>query len=400
VFFFLTFFLTFFFFFFFFTFFNFFFFFFLTHRFIYFEFIMSSIIARNITRLARVASAQTHMHTRVNVAAVAAVSCVSSVSSLFQTQSKTIRSLTTTTNINTTTTTTTTTTPTPPRTLVSVNPLATAANTFSTPAPRRTLSSSATTLEYLIVEKRDNVGLITLNRPKALNALCDGLIAELNQQLRTMQDDPEIGCVVLTGSDRAFAAGADIKEMAPKSFVEAYSTKMLASWQDVAKIRKPLIAAVNGFALGGGCELAMMCDIIYAGDKAMFGQPEIKLGTIPGCGGTQRLTRAVGKYKAMHLVLTGEFWDAETAERSGLVAKVYPAEDLLEQAIHNANLIASFSKPVTAMAKEAVNASLETTLEQGMLSERVLFHQTFATKDQKEGMAAFVEKRTPKFTDQ
>lgn len=253
--------------------------------------------------------------------------------------------------------------------------------------------------QYIQYERRGKVGLIRLNRPKALNALCDGLINELNAQLNAYDRDPEIGAIVLTGSDRAFAAGADIKEMSSRTYPDTYKTDMLAQWHDLTKIKKPVIAAVNGYALGGGCELAMMCDIIIAGDKAVFGQPEVTIGTIPGCGGTQRLTRAIGKSKAMELILTGNQLSAQDAEKAGLVTRVVPASELVDSALQTAEKIASFSKPIIAMAKEAVNAAYETTLEQGVRFERRLFHSTFGTHDQKEGMTAFAEKRKPAFTD-
>ncbi|XP_039559657.1 enoyl-CoA hydratase, mitochondrial [Passer montanus] len=256
--------------------------------------------------------------------------------------------------------------------------------------------------QYLLVQKtgaQKNVGLIQLNRPQALNALCEGLMAELRRALEAMESDPEVGAIVLTGSQKAFAAGADIKEMQNKSFQECYSGGFLAGWDKVSVVRKPIIAAVNGYALGGGCELAMMCDIIYAGEKAQFGQPEILLGTIPGAGGTQRLTRAVGKSLAMEMVLTGERISAKEAKEAGLVSKVYPVEKLLDAAIACAEKIASNSKLVAAMAKESVNAAFETTLTEGNRTEKRLFYATFATSDRKEGMTAFVEKRKANFTD-
>eukprot|EP00743_Colponemidia_sp_Colp-15_P003984 GILK01004296.1.p1 GENE.GILK01004296.1~~GILK01004296.1.p1 ORF type:complete len:289 (-),score=47.55 GILK01004296.1:193-1059(-) len=260
--------------------------------------------------------------------------------------------------------------------------------------------STASNLQYLITEKKPNgVGMITLNRPKALNALCNALILELNSSLKAFEGDNEIGAIVITGSEKSFAAGADIKEMSSQTYMSAYNTQMLAFWDDIVRIRKPIIAAVNGFALGGGCELAMMCDIILAGDKAQFGQPEINLGTIPGCGGTQRFTRAIGKSKAMEMVLTGHRMSAVDAERAGLVSRVIPADKLVPEAIALAEKIASQSKPIVAMAKECINASFETTLSQGVIFERKMFHSTFATNDQKEGMQAFIEKRAPKFTD-
>jgi len=262
--------------------------------------------------------------------------------------------------------------------------------------PKRNFCN-APAFEMILVEKRDKVGLVTLNRPKALNALCDQLISEVNTAMADFDSDPQIGAVVITGSDKAFAAGADIKEMSERTYMECYKSNMFDSWENVSRTNKPVIAAVNGFALGGGCELAMMCDFILAGHKAKFGQPEIKLGTIPGVGGTQRLTRFVGKSKAMEMVLTGNFIDAEAAERAGLVARVIPAEDLVEEAVKTAAQIASFSQPIVQMAKECVNKAYETTMTEGIRFERRLFHSTFATEDQKEGMAAFVEKRDAEF---
>lgn len=265
----------------------------------------------------------------------------------------------------------------------------------------RLLSSTAGTAgewKYILAEKRGQVGLITLNRPKALNALCDGLVDEVNQQLRQWDQDDTVGAAVLTGSDKAFAAGADIKEMSSKTYMEAYKTDMLSSWADVTSIKMPIIAAVNGFALGGGCELAMMCDIMIAGDRAKFGQPEIKLGTIPGCGGTQRLVRAIGKSKAMEMILTGDMITAVEAEKAGLVSRVVPAGELVDTAVAMGAKIAAFSQPAVRMCKEAVNASYENSLEQGVVFERRLFHSTFATKDQKEGMSAFAEKRDPQWS--
>ncbi|MEO0036649.1 MAG: putative enoyl-CoA hydratase echA8 [Pseudomonadota bacterium] len=252
--------------------------------------------------------------------------------------------------------------------------------------------------ETIIVETRRHVGLITLNRPKALNALCAQLVAELGQALDAFEADDEIGAIVLTGSEKAFAAGADIKEMAGKSFMDAYLADFITDgWERVTTCRKPVIAAVAGFALGGGCEVAMMCDFILAADNAKFGQPEITLGIIPGAGGTQRLTRAVGKAKAMEMVLTGRMIDAAEAERAGLVSRVVPLAELVEEAVKVAEKIAGLSRPVVLMAKEAVNAAFETSLSQGIRFERRLFHATFATEDQKEGMAAFIEKRSPTF---
>ncbi|MDX2104693.1 MAG: enoyl-CoA hydratase [Alphaproteobacteria bacterium] len=248
--------------------------------------------------------------------------------------------------------------------------------------------------EMLLVETRGAVGLITLNRPKALNALCAQLMQELGRAVAALDADDAVGAIVITGSERAFAAGADIKEMKDFTFAEVFGSNFITrDWEHVSRVRKPVIAAVAGFALGGGCELAMMCDMILAADTAKFGQPEVTIGTIPGAGGTQRLTRVVGKSKAMHMVLTGEMIGAEEAERIGLVAKVYPAADLVAEAVKTAEKIASFSRPIIAMAKEAVSKAYETTLTEGIGFERRLFHATFATDDQKEGMTAFAEKR-------
>jgi enoyl-CoA hydratase/carnithine racemase len=258
------------------------------------------------------------------------------------------------------------------------------------------LSIAASTLEYIKVEVNDDkVGVITLDRPKALNALCEELIEEINTVTKAMDEDDGVGAIVITGSERAFAAGADIKQMAERPFSEVSGKNMFAPWADLAGRRKPTIAAVNGFALGGGCELAMMCDMIIAGDNAKFGQPEILIGTIPGCGGTQRLVRSIGKSKAMYMCLTGEMMTAQDMEKAGLVAKVVPKEETVAEALKAAAKIASLSRPVVASCKEAVNAAYETTLAQGVLFERRLFHATFATKDQKEGMAAFMAKRSP-----
>jgi enoyl-CoA hydratase len=251
--------------------------------------------------------------------------------------------------------------------------------------------------ETIIVETRGHVGLIRLNRPQALNALNSALIGELRQAVDAFGADGAVHCLVITGSDKAFAAGADIKEMANKTFNEAFGEDFFASGHCLAEARKPTIAAVAGFALGGGCELAMQCDLIIAADNAKFGQPEIKLGVIPGIGGTQRLTRAVGKAKAMDLILTGRMMDAAEAERSGLVARVVPAASLVEEALKVAETIAAMSAPSVLAAKEAINAAFETSLAQGVRFERRLFHSLFATADQKEGMAAFIAKRPPKF---
>ncbi|MEE8188023.1 MAG: enoyl-CoA hydratase [Kiloniellales bacterium] len=252
--------------------------------------------------------------------------------------------------------------------------------------------------ENILVEKRGNVGLITLNRPKALNALNSSLMTELSDALDVLEADQEIGCIVLTGSEKAFAAGADIKEMKDKTYSEVYCEDFITrGWERIAQTRKPVIAAVAGYALGGGCEVAMMCDIIIAADNAKFGQPEITIGTIPGIGGTQRLTRIVGKSKAMELCLTGRMMDAEEAERAGLVARVVPASDLLDEAMKTAEQIASLSQPIVMMAKEAVNRAYETTLAEGIRFERRSFHATFAIEDRKEGMTAFTEKRPAKW---
>ena len=254
-------------------------------------------------------------------------------------------------------------------------------------------------MNTIIVERHDRVCLVRLNRPQALNALNAELIDELNQALDAFEADAELGCLVLTGSDKAFAAGADVKEMQAKTYMEAYLEDFISKWERLTRTRKPVIAAVAGFALGGGCELAMMCDFILAADNAKFGQPEIRIGTIPGAGGTQRLTRFVGKSKAMELCLTGRMMDAAEAERSGLVSRVLPLADLVPEALKAAATIAGFSQPAVMMAKEAVNRAYETTLAEGIRFERRVFHSTFATQDQKEGMAAFVEKRTPNFTN-
>ncbi|MBK9018878.1 MAG: enoyl-CoA hydratase [Sulfuritalea sp.] len=254
--------------------------------------------------------------------------------------------------------------------------------------------------ENIITEVRGKVGLITLNRPKALNALNDKLIDELGAALDAFEADDGIGCIVLTGSEKAFAAGADIGAMSEWNFMDVYKTNYISrNWDRIARCRKPLIAAVAGFALGGGCELAMMCDMIYAADSAKFGQPEIKLGVIPGSGGTQRLPRAVGKAKAMDMCLTSRFMDAAEAERVGLVARIFPTEKLLEETMTAAATIAGYSLPVAMMIEESVNRSYESGLQEGLLFERRSFHATFALADQKEGMKAFVEKRKPVFRD-
>lgn len=253
--------------------------------------------------------------------------------------------------------------------------------------------------ETILVERRGRVGLVTLNRPKALNALNARLIDEIEAALADFDADPEIAAMVVTGSEKAFAAGADIKEMLEKDFAAAMATDFIASWQRIAAHKKPVIAAVAGYALGGGCELALMCDIVLAADNAKFGQPEINLGTIPGAGGTQRLTRAIGKAKAMEMILTGRMMDAAEAERAGLAARVVPAADLLDEAIKLGETIATKSPAVVAMAKDAVNAAFETVLAEGIRTERRLFYATFATEDRQEGMSAFVEKRSPNFVN-
>ena len=253
--------------------------------------------------------------------------------------------------------------------------------------------------ENIIVETRGKVGFVRLNRPQALNALNAALLGELGAAVDAFEADPNIGCIVIIGSDKAFAAGADIKEMATKSFMDAFMNDLAADWDRVARARKPVVAAVAGFALGGGCELAMHCDIIIAADNAKFGQPEIKLGVIPGIGGTQRLAHAVGKAKAMDLCLSGRMMDAAEAERAGLVSRIVPLASLMDEALKTADTIASMSLPALMLAKEAVNRAFETTLAEGIRFERRAFHSLFATADQKEGMAAFIEKRPAKFTN-
>ncbi len=251
--------------------------------------------------------------------------------------------------------------------------------------------------ENIIVETKGRVGVIKLNRPQALNALNRALVLELTQAIDAFEADASIGCLLITGGDKAFAAGADIKEMADKTFIETYLGNFTADWSAPMRARKPVVAAVAGFALGGGCELAMQCDIVIAADNAKFGQPEIKLGVIPGIGGTQRLTRAVGKAKAMDLILTGRMMDATEAERSGLVARVVPAASLMDEAMKAADTIANMSLPSVLAGKEAVNRAFETSLAEGVVFERRVFHSLFATEDQKEGMRAFVEKRKPEW---
>ena len=253
------------------------------------------------------------------------------------------------------------------------------------------------TYENIIVETHDRVGLIRLNRPQALNALNAALMAEVNAAVDAFDAETGVGCIVLTGSEKAFAAGADIKEMAEKTFIDAYLDEFAGRWDAIARARKPVIAAVAGYALGGGCEIAMMCDMIIAADNAKFGQPEIKLGVIPGIGGTQRLTHAVGKAKAMDLCLTGRMMDVQEAERAGLVARIVPAADLMAEVMTIAKTIAGMSLPSVMAAKEAVNRAFETTLSEGIRFERRVFHPLFATEDQKEGMAAFVAKRPAQF---
>ena len=252
--------------------------------------------------------------------------------------------------------------------------------------------------EMILVETQGRVGVITLNRPQALNALCDQLMGELGDALRAFDADAAIGAIIVTGSPKAFAAGADIKEMKDRAYPAVYRDDFIAKrWETVLTIQKPVIAAVAGFALGGGCELAMMCDLILAADNAKFGQPEINLGIIPGAGGTQRLTRAIGKSKAMEMILTGRMMDAQEAERANLVCRIVPAADLMAEAVKMGEKIASLSAPSVAMAKEAVNAAHETTLREGVRLERRLFLSLFSTEDQKEGMSAFAEKRKADF---
>lgn len=249
----------------------------------------------------------------------------------------------------------------------------------------------------ILVQTRGKVGLITLNRPKALNALNSQVMADVVAALQAFEADSEVGAIVLTGSERAFAAGADIKEMQSKGYIDVYMEDFFAGWDALGRLRKPIVAAVAGYALGGGCELAMMCDFIIAGDNARFGQPEITLGVMPGMGGSQRLTRFVGKSKAMDMCLTGRQMDAAEAERAGLVSRVVPAADVVEEALKAAEKIASFSLPAVMMTKEAINRSYETTLAEGIRFERRVFHSMFALEDQKEGMAAFADKRSANF---
>jgi len=251
---------------------------------------------------------------------------------------------------------------------------------------------------YVLVEKSEKIGTITLNRPEALNALCVGLIDDLGRALDDMEADDSIHVIILTGSEKAFAAGADIKEMLPKTYTSAYREDFITKgWERVSACRKPIIAAVSGYALGGGCEMAMMCDFIIASESAKFGQPEITIGTIPGAGGTQRLTRSIGKSKAMDMCLTGRMMDANEAERCGLVSRIVPTEVLMDEAFAAAQKIASMSLPVAMMVKESVNRADETTLQEGLKFERRVFHATFSLEDRKEGMTAFIEKRKPQF---
>jgi enoyl-CoA hydratase/carnithine racemase len=266
------------------------------------------------------------------------------------------------------------------------------------PALRRFSTGLKPSYEYIIAEKKDAVGLITLNRPKALNALCDGLLDDLIHAARVFDKDGDVGSIVITGSEKAFAAGADIKEMSTRNYVECYTNNLFKNWTDITEITKPTIAAISGYALGGGCELAMMCDIMIAAENAKFGQPEITLGVIPGCGGTQRLIRAIGKAKAMEMVLSGNMIDAHQAERDGLVCRVVPNDQLMDEAMKLGNKIASFSKPAVAMAKETVNSAYELNLAEGVRFERRIFHSMFSLDDQKEGMAAFIEKRQANWT--
>ena len=252
--------------------------------------------------------------------------------------------------------------------------------------------------EHILVETRGSVGLIILNRPKAMNALCADLAREIAEAVDAYEADDAIGALVVTGSEKAFCAGADIKEMQSKSYMDVYKEDFITvNWERLSQCRKPVIAAVAGYALGGGCEFAMMCDFILAAENAKFGQPEILIGTIPGAGGTQRLPRFIGKAKAMEMALTGRMMDAEEAERAGLVSRIVPADELVDEAVATAEKIANLSQPIVMLAKESVNRAYETTLAEGIRFERRVFHSTFSTEDQKEGMSAFAEKRTAKF---
>ena len=260
------------------------------------------------------------------------------------------------------------------------------------------MTDTPTSYQNILVERRGAVGIVTLNRPQALNALNAALIADLEAALDDLEADDAIGAIVVTGSDKAFAAGADIKEMAPKGYIDVYREDFITQgWERVGQCRKPVVAAVAGYALGGGCEIAMMCDIVIAADNARFGQPEITIGTMPGAGGTQRLTRFVGKAKAMDLCLTARMMDVEEAERAGLVSRIVPLAELMTEAVKVAERIAEMSRPIAMMVKESINRAYETTLGEGVRFERRLFHATFATEDQKEGMAAFIAKRKPGF---
>ena len=252
--------------------------------------------------------------------------------------------------------------------------------------------------EHILVETRGSVGLIILNRPKAMNALCADLAREIAEAVDAYEADDAIGALVVTGSEKAFCAGADIKEMQSKSYMDVYKEDFITvNWERLSQCRKPVIAAVAGYALGGGCEFAMMCDFILAAENAKFGQPEILIGTIPGAGGTQRLPRFIGKAKAMEMALTGRMMDAEEAERAGLVSRIVPADELVDEAVATAEKIANLSQPIVMLAKESVNRAYETTLAEGIHFERRVFHSTFSTEDQKEGMSAFAEKRTAEF---
>lgn len=270
------------------------------------------------------------------------------------------------------------------------------------PTPVASMKLSTGNLEYIVTEKvgeKQNVGLVRLNRPKALNALCDGLVTELTEAVSAYDADDTVGAIVVTGSERAFAAGADIKEMLDKTYSTNLKIGLLKQWDNLSKCKKPVIAAVNGFALGGGCELAMMCDIIYAGEKAKFGQPEISIGTIPGAGGTQRMTRSCGKSFAMEVCLSGNQITAQEALSRGLVSKVFPPEKLVDEAIKLAEKISEHSPLIVALCKESVNYAYESSLSQGLQFEKKIFYGTFATDDRKEGMTAFTEKRKPNFTN-
>ena len=255
-----------------------------------------------------------------------------------------------------------------------------------------------TDFETITFEIADGVALVRINRPKALNALNNRVMREIVDALAPLDHDPAVGCFVLTGNERAFAAGADIKEMAPKSYTDVLQENMFAGWDDFVALRTPKIAAVAGYALGGGCEVAMMCDMIFCSESAQFGQPEIKIGVMPGMGGSQRMTRAVGKAKAMDMVLTGRMMDAAEAERAGLVARVIADDALVDETMVAARTIAGFGRNAVLLAREAVNRSFDTPLAEGLLFERRAFHSLFATDDQKEGMAAFMEKRPARFT--